>query len=98
MLGGEIVPVEVELRVPDINIPGSNCVLDDKARDDDTVDTEDRNEYMHEQAAAATTIDTETALYNEGKRGPEDDMMKVITDKVCGNDDDPTGDMKGPQN
>ena len=97
MLGGEVVPVVVQFQVPDVNIPSSDGVLDDEAGNNDTVDTEDSNKHMHEQAAAAAPVDTETSLDDKGKRGPKDDMVKVIADQVGGDDDDPAGDVKSPQ-
>ena len=40
MLRGEVVPLPVHVQVPDVNVPGSDGVHDDEARDKHTVDTE----------------------------------------------------------
>ena len=97
MLRGEVIPFLVHSRVPDVNFPDEDGVHDDEASDDDAVDTENRNEHLHEQVGTAGTVETEASKDNEAKRDPKDNIIEVITDQVCANDDDTAGNMKNPQ-
>ena len=56
----------VRIQVPNVDVPSLDGVNDDVAGNETTVDAEDGDEHLHEQASITDVVNAKAAENNEG--------------------------------